>query len=511
MFLADTGYDAAPYPGRPNTLILSGGGAWTDATARMPALSDYTPTATAADIDRDGDVDLVVGDLGQRGPYVLLNDGTGGFSIDQTRLPALVADPANGRYAAAVLFDANGDGAADLFLGGDGDSKILLNDGAGRFAIPGGMTYPIAGAHFVVDAASADLDGDGRADLVLTIAEGGFTRGAVRILMNQGGGVFADETAQRLPNGGTASAPGVSTWIYRAPLADLNGDGAMDIVLSGGVTEDGAILLNDGSGRFTTAPGILPSLSVLDRLTPGDLNADGRMDLLIQRNGGSIARFTTLLGADGGATQTGGAGADSFMGDADGESMSGGAGADVLFGGGGDDILRGDEGDDRIAGGPGFDDTHGNMGNDTVSGGLGPDWVVGGKDNDLLFGDQGDDVVLGNIGADTCYGGDGNDVVRGGQNDDLVLGGAGDDWISGDRGTDTLTGGAGADTFHIFAEAGVDRVTDFSVADGDRVQLLAGATYTASQSGADVIIAVGEAQLVLANVQLSALPAGWIV
>lgn len=188
-----------------------------------------------------------------------------------------------------------------------------------------------------------------------------------------------------------------------------------------------------------------------------------------------------------------------------------GLGDDTINGSSFDDYLRGEEGNDRIGGGDGFDDVHGNMGNDTISGGPGPDWVVGGKDDDLLFGDDGDDLVLGNLGADTCDGGFGNDIVRGGQANDVVRGGAGDDWLSGDRGDDTLTGGAGADIFHTFGEAGLDRVTDFNRAEGDRVYLLPGAQYTVSQVGADVVIDVaGGGQMILANVAASSLTPGWI-
>jgi Ca2+-binding RTX toxin-like protein len=175
------------------------------------------------------------------------------------------------------------------------------------------------------------------------------------------------------------------------------------------------------------------------------------------------------------------------------------------------DYLRGDEGNDRIYGGLAFDDVHGNMGDDTVSGGAGGDWVVGGKDNDLLYGDDGDDVVLGNLGADTCEGGAGGDVVRGGQGNDLVLGGAGADWLSGDIGEDTVTGGAGADIFHSWSEAGLDRVTDFSRAEGDRVNLLPGSTYSVSQVGADTVIDLaGGARMVLAGVQMTSLTGDWI-
>jgi Ca2+-binding RTX toxin-like protein len=198
-----------------------------------------------------------------------------------------------------------------------------------------------------------------------------------------------------------------------------------------------------------------------------------------------------------------------------------GSGATSVFGGLGDDrisvaaagsnYLRGDEGNDSITGGGGFDDINGNMGNDTAHGGLGVDWVVGGKDQDMLFGDAGDDIVYGNLGEDTCDGGDGADLIRGGQGNDVLVGGAGNDWLSGDRGDDTVAGGTGADIFHTFGDAGLDRVSDFNAAEGDRVQLDPGTAYTVAQVGADTVVSMtGGGQMVLAGVQLAGLPAGWI-
>ncbi|MCR5878895.1 calcium-binding protein [Phenylobacterium sp. J367] len=194
-----------------------------------------------------------------------------------------------------------------------------------------------------------------------------------------------------------------------------------------------------------------------------------------------------------------------------GANWLGSSGADTLTGGDGTSVLSGNGGNDSITGGAGFDAINGNMGDDTASGGAGDDWVVGGKDHDLLFGDAGDDIVLGNLGDDTSHGGAGSDIVRGGQGNDIVLGDAGDDWLAGDRGDDTLIGGLGADIFHTHGDAGLDRVTDFSAAEGDRVFLLPGTDYTADQVGADTVISMaGGAQMVLVGVTLSSLPAGWI-
>ena len=207
----------------------------------------------------------------------------------------------------------------------------------------------------------------------------------------------------------------------------------------------------------------------------------------------------------------GGAGSDTISGNSVANSLYGRLGNDSIAGGEGQDYLRGEEGNDSLTGGAAFDDIHGNMGDDAAWGGDGDDWVVGGKDNDRLFGEAGGDIVYGNLGADTLDGGEGADVVRGGQGDDILTGGAGDDWMAGDRGNDTLSGGAGADIFHSHADAGIDRILDFSLAEGDRVNLLPGTTYAVAQTGADVVITMGGAgQVVLVGVQLSALTGDWL-
>ena len=128
-----------------------------------------------------------------------------------------------------------------------------------------------------------------------------------------------------------------------------------------------------------------------------------------------------------------------------------------------------------------------------------------------LFGEAGDDQVHGNLGEDTCEGGEGADIVRGGQQDDLVFGGAGDDFLAGDRDADTISGGAGADIFHTHGAAGLDRVLDFNLAEGDRVQLLPGTSYAVTQVGADTVISMtGGGQMVLVGVAANALTPGWI-
>jgi Ca2+-binding RTX toxin-like protein len=202
-----------------------------------------------------------------------------------------------------------------------------------------------------------------------------------------------------------------------------------------------------------------------------------------------------------------------LVGTAGNDTVMGGTGDDTVSGapGTGSSYLRGGAGDDVINGGAGFNDMNGNMGADTVHGGSGDNWVVGGQGNDLLFGGGGTNLILGNLGDDTLTAGPGLDVLRGGKGDDSIAGGAGNDYISGDRGADTESGGAGADIFHTSQDAGVDKVLDFNLAEGDRVQLDPGTTFTVNQVGADTVIDTGNGnQMILVGVQMSNLTPGWI-
>ena len=198
------------------------------------------------------------------------------------------------------------------------------------------------------------------------------------------------------------------------------------------------------------------------------------------------------------------------------------SGPDTIFGGPGDDLLRSYGGSDSLMGAFGNDTLDAGTGSDTVSGGAGDDVILAsGGGSTYLRGDDGNDSILGGSSFDDINGNKGNDTIDGGsgggdwlvggQGDDLIRAHAGQNILYGNLGNDTMSGGGGADVFHTFSGAGVDRVLDFHIAEGDRVQVDAGTTYTVTQVGADAVIDMGGGdQMILVGVQVSSLTGGWI-
>ena len=146
------------------------------------------------------------------------------------------------------------------------------------------------------------------------------------------------------------------------------------------------------------------------------------------------------------------------------DEIRAGAGDDWLLGGNGDDLIHAGRGDDMLFGGGGDDSLDGFRGDDWLFGGGGDDTLGGGAGDDLLLGGAGNDVLRGHGGTDLLDGGRGNDTVNGGPGNDVIRLGA----AHGD-GNDVCHGGPGADIFWLTGEFGRDRITDFSIAGGDRL------------------------------------------
>ena len=126
VFIADHGYDADPFPGWSNQLLLWTAEGYRDATDQLPEdPTGFTHNAAVGDVDGDGDgdVDILVANNGGQfiaGPYFLLNDGHASFSANTSKLPEILrpGSPNDDRRPwAAEIADLDGDGYQDLLLG----------------------------------------------------------------------------------------------------------------------------------------------------------------------------------------------------------------------------------------------------------------------------------------------------------------------------------------------------------------------------------------------------------
>ncbi len=183
------------------------------------------------DADGDGNQDLYVvsggnefwGDHEPLLDRLYVNDGRGRFQRSEDRLPAFFE---NGCCVVPGDFDA--DGRLDLFVGSRVVSRhyglvprsyLLQNDGAGRFRDVTLEKAPdLAGAGMVSSAAWADYDGDGQLDLIV-VGEWMPVR------------VFGQQDGQLVDRTADAGLSGTTGWWNSVTVADLQGDGRPDLVL----------------------------------------------------------------------------------------------------------------------------------------------------------------------------------------------------------------------------------------------------------------------------------------
>jgi hypothetical protein len=236
-----------------------------------------TPIAGVAmgDFDGDGDPDLVTCAASCR---LLRNDGRGNFADAPAgksgpRFPDAMLDT---RVLAAADFD--GDGALDVFLGlaSEGPGVIYRNNGVGTFTSADADVFaPIADP--VTAVAAGDIDGDGRTDLV--IADGTADTVPLRVYLNHSkGGAMAFTLAE-------SWAIPERDWIASAiSLVDVDGDGALDLVLATPNASDGValrLLLRHDKG-FDDATARLPGGidGAITAIAAGDVNGDGAPDII---------------------------------------------------------------------------------------------------------------------------------------------------------------------------------------------------------------------------------------
>ncbi len=398
-----------------------------------------------ADIDNDGDLDVVVGHGGGLVDLHLLEPATPSIDVN-----------VNGVDDAATVIDDD----QDVDASGPVSGNLLSNDtdpDTPLFI----TTAEVNGQSVNVDSPTVFEDGT-----VLTLnSDGSYTIALgreARDLGAAGSGAVNTSTQYVLTYTLFGGEIGTAT-------LTVNGIDDKDYLL--GTAGDDTI--NGGVGNDT-------------------LIGQGGVDTLSGDDGND-----TLFGDLGDDQLFGGAGADKLWGQTDSDTLSGGAGADYLYGEDGADALNGGADNDYLDGGVGLD---------TLAGGAGNDVYIVDSANDAVSeaANEGYDIIRstvsiavlvdnveavqlqgsadlnadGNSGANNLQGNAGSNILTGGGGVDTLNGNDGADVIAGGTGNDLLRGGMGADTFVVFQESvggpvlETDQVYDFSAAEGDIISLL---------------------------------------
>src|SRR5712691_7908917 len=216
----------------------------------------------AQDVNGDRKIDIVVANHETDYLTVLQNDGAARFTSREVHVHS---KPHPHMVAAA---DVNGDGHVDLITDSWAENRLtlLLADGRGNWQSPG---TPIEiGRKPYINVVAADLDGDGHVDLLMP--NSGFD--TVSILFGDGHGHFQHAAKSPIVAGATP---------FMVAVADMNGDGRPDILVanySGHITDisrDGLTWIrNDGHRHFTAFPQRVAIGRGCWRIATGDLNGD---------------------------------------------------------------------------------------------------------------------------------------------------------------------------------------------------------------------------------------------
>ena len=245
----------------------------------------HLKSATSGDVDGDRDVDLWVESGGGANvdSHLMVNNGDGTFTVDSSsnhqRLEAESRPPLNayGRFHMGHFADLDHDGDSDLVLGQlrhptrlHQSSLVLVNDGAGYFPTRTELPHPsyADGVTRVFGIAHFDLNRDGADDLLLlhigshdcsnqpSATCNAFSGRYIQALINTGGGSFVDETPAWMRDQSATAIEGENHG--RLDLHDIDRDGCLDMVVSrirAPVSiESPLAYLNDGRNRFRAMP-----------------------------------------------------------------------------------------------------------------------------------------------------------------------------------------------------------------------------------------------------------------
>lgn len=274
LAVADFNGDGKPdvlQQGTGTLLVLLGKG---DGTFQAPISSSSgvpsLQSVAAADLNADGNAD-VVGLFGTS-VLVFLSKGDGSFDAG---VPYSLG-PSSVGFTLLLLADFNGDGKNDIGvslpgINVAGDELVLLGNGDGTFQAPKSSTTVYSAGPSNV--AAGDFNGDGKLDLAMSGYNAGYSQASLYILAGNGDGTFQAPVAAFAGYGPIA-------------VADLNGDGKLDIAFTGNDPTVAQVYLGNGDGTFSNQSNYVidfpaggPFIPSVAPVAIADFNRDGKLDI----------------------------------------------------------------------------------------------------------------------------------------------------------------------------------------------------------------------------------------
>jgi hypothetical protein len=260
---------------------------------------------TAADLNLDGKVDLVIANGVSNNVSVLLGNGNGTFQSQVTYATGL-------NPLAATVADVNGDGKPDIIVANNASNtvSVLLGNGNGTFQ----PQYTLATGSGPRAVVAFDVNGDGKADLLVA----NYSSNTVSTLLGNGNGTFQHQfttitgyqprSIAIIPRFRFASTVGLvvvnhgdntfgayawgngifqNVWtdsVGKSPwsvaVGDFNGDGTSDLVVANGDSNTLSVLLGHYDGTFSSSMSVAVGTGPIS-VTTADVNGDGNADLIV--------------------------------------------------------------------------------------------------------------------------------------------------------------------------------------------------------------------------------------